>query len=99
TPNLRARIASAGKAGPAGPQGSVGPAGQTGATGPEGKRPTGDLLTYSSPGGDGAPLVLSREDGTSQDSVGPLTFTASCVAEGEDTIRGKLEVTSSENGV
>jgi len=84
---------------PAGPAGPTGPAGAIGATGAEGKSPSGSVLTYSVVGGDGQPVVLTRGDGSAQESIGPLTFTASCESEGEDTVRGKFEVASDEDGV
>lgn len=113
TPHLAKLIREGGKDGQQGPQGltgqtgSAGATGSMGATGPEGKVSFGRLLTYSVvPAAPPSELItppqavdLTREDGTNQESIGPLTFHASCESEGEDTIRGKLEVTSDENGV
>jgi hypothetical protein len=87
SPQVRQRIAS--NAGGQGPQGPAGPMGPTGAPGPLGDWAEGSVLTYSSAGSN-QPLVLNRENGAAQESIGPLTLFASCVAEGEDTIRGRL---------
>jgi hypothetical protein len=110
TPHLRKLVTERGLQGPAGPAGQTGSAGAVGAPGApgaEGKSASGKLLTYSlvgpAPAGEvilpPQTVVLTREDGGPQESIGPLTFHASCESEGEDTIRGKLEVTSSQNGI
>src|SRR3954447_12658086 len=99
TPKVRKLVAAnGGEQGPRGPAAPTGPPGGMGAAGPEGKAAPGSVLTYSSTG-DGQPLVLASEDGSTQESIGPLTFSASCEPDGEDPVRGMIEVRSSEDGV
>ena len=95
TPGLRKLVAAKGLPGPQGSAGRDGAAGAIGAQGPEGGS-VGIILTYASGGG---PLTLTREGGTTQESIGPLAFDASCEPEGEDTIRATVDVTTSEDGV
>jgi hypothetical protein len=104
TPQVRKLVQRAGRQGrvaprPPGPAGPAGPAGPIGATGVAGRNGSSNVLTYSEVGGAGQPLVLTRADGGTQGSIGPLTFRASCSSEGEDTITGKFEVASNEDGV
>ncbi|HWC48423.1 MAG TPA: collagen-like protein [Solirubrobacterales bacterium] len=88
-----------GQPGRAGKDGAPGATGSPGAPGEPGASFTGKVFTYDAAGGNGNPLTFTSEDGSSLESVGPLTFHAYCEAEGEDTIRGRLEVTSDEDGV
>lgn len=85
--------------GPMGPAGPPGPQGPQGPPGPENEgepkprpEPPDPVSVYSQLLSAGAPdQELAK--------IGPLTFTASCVAEGEDTIKGTLTATSSADGV
>jgi hypothetical protein len=83
---------------PLGPAGPTAAPGSTGAPGQQAQSVPGIALTYSFKGG-AQPVVFKRENGAFQESIGPLTFFASCVSEGEDTIRGRLTVTASQSGV
>jgi hypothetical protein len=110
TPQVRKRIAgNAGAQGPQGPAGLPGAPGATGLTGPQGEDAAAEVvLTYSVKLGAQAgiipppppqPLVLHRENGATQESIGPLTFYPFCESEGEDTIRGRLVVEANQGGI
>lgn len=85
--------------GPAGKDGAPGATGSPGAPGQPGASATGKVFTYDPSGGKGNPLTFTGEDGSSLESIGPLTFQAYCEAEGEDIMKSRLEVTSDEDGV
>jgi hypothetical protein len=89
TPGVQARIGSARAPGPQGP---AGPTGMAGAIGPQGPSGPENVVGYSS-------LLAAGDPVETLATIGPLTFTASCAAEGEDTVNAVLTATSAADSV
>jgi hypothetical protein len=91
TPQLAKLVkegAEPGQQGPAGKDGATGPAGITGAPGANADEV---VFPYSA--------VLAAGETADLASIGPLTLVASCESEGEDTVRGKVDVASNLDGL